>query len=78
MADTLIPGLSDPSSVIIFDTFRDIVDLVAPEIDGLRRFNPNMIAVSTRRRASNVAMGQLMQACGESVEQGGALDPSDL
>ena len=38
-----------------------------------------MIAVSTRRRASEVTtVGQLMQVCGESVEQGGASDPPCL
>lgn len=69
MVDTLIPGLSDPASVIIFDKFQDVTDLVTRKAGGVQRYDPGKIAVSTRHRVSDRSMGQLMQICGESIEQ---------
>ena len=58
MANTLTPGLSDPSSVLPFNTFSGDIDLVGPGKDDLGRSIPDIIAVSTRRRAHDVMTGK--------------------
>lgn len=79
MSDDLIPGLGDPASATIFNTFEDIEHLIAPKDNkGVPKYDPSKIAITARRRAGDVNMGQLMQICGDAIDQGDAANPPDL
>ena len=78
MTDALISGLNDPALVITFDTFEDVTALVAPKDKGTPLYEPNKTALTARRRAGDVTMGQLMQICGDAIDQGDGTGPSDL
>ena len=78
MTDALIPGLSDPALAITFGTFEDVTALVAPKVKGIPLYAPNKIALTARRLAGDVTMGQLLQICGDAIDQGDGTGPPDL
>lgn len=78
MADALIPGLSEPASLLRFEIRKDVYCVVASRENGMPRLELDSVVVSARHCGIGVTMGKFVLACGEAVEPAGASEPPNL